>query len=82
MSVKNVIDLNAVRNARSEPASEFVHQDDYGRKMYVFLIDYEMDGKTFGSQIWAYDDADAEQRLAAIRSSAVIAGKLYEQIPA
>lgn len=77
-----IIDLTAARNKRAEPDPEFVMQDDYGRKLYTFLLSYEMDGKQWSTQVWAYDFADAEARVAAMRESLKVDGQLFGQVPA
>lgn len=65
----DIIDLNAMRAARSGPDPEFVRKDDYGRPMYVFCLEYEMDANHWSIQLWAYDLEDAKRRCAAIRKS-------------
>lgn len=78
----DIIDLTAERNKRAEPDPEFVRKDDYGRKLYVFLLSYEMDGKSWSTQVWAYDFADAEARVAGMRESLKVDGQLFSQVPA
>ena len=78
----DIIDLNSERNRRAEPDPEFVKTDDYGRKLYTFLLEYEMDGKRWGTELWAYDEADAEARVKGMRESLVVSGKLYSTVPA
>lgn len=78
----DVIDLSAERDKRVEPDPEFVRQDDYGRELYTFLLSYEMDGKQWSTQVWAYDFADAEARVAAMRESLKVDGQAFERLPA
>lgn len=75
------IDLNAERNKREQPDPEFIRQDEYGRKLFVFLLNYEMDGKQWSTEVWAYDFADAEARVAAMRESLKVTGQLFDRIP-
>lgn len=77
----DITDLNAERNRRAEPDPQFIRQDDYGRKMYVFLTSYNMDGKEWCSQILAYDEADAANRVEAMRQSLKVDGKLFGEVP-
>jgi len=77
-----IIDLNAERNKRAEPDPEFVRHDDYGRPLYHFGLQYEMDGKRWAAEIWAYDFADAEARVTAMRESLTLLGQTFEMIPA
>lgn len=77
-----IIDLSAERNKRAEPDPQFVRQDDYGRKLYTFLLSYEMDGKQWATELWAYDEADAQARVDAMRQSLTVDGKLFGEVPA
>lgn len=74
------IDLAAERNKRAEPDPQFVRQDDYGRKLYTFLLSYEMDGKQWSVELWAYDEADAQARVDAMRHSVRLDGKLFSEV--
>ena len=60
----------------------FVRQDDYGRRLYTFLLSYCIDGKQWSTEVWAYDFADAEARVAAMRESLRVDGQLFERFPA
>lgn len=77
-----VVDLDAERAKREQPDPEFVKQDDFGRPMYLFGLDYKMDGKSWGTQLWAYDFADAEARAAAMRESLAVYGQIMSEVPA
>lgn len=48
----------------------------------VFLLSYEMGGKGWSTQIWAYDFADAESRVAAMRASLKVDGQAFASVPA
>lgn len=76
----DVIDMNTERNRREQPDPEFISQDDYGRKLYVFLLSYQMDGKEWSTQIWAYDAKDAERRVTGMRESLKVDGQLFTQV--
>lgn len=78
----DIIDLTGERNKRAPPDSEFARQDEYGRPLYVFLLSYEMDGHPYGTEVWAYDFADAESRVAGMKASLKVDGQLFEQVPA
>jgi hypothetical protein len=77
-----IVDLNAERNRRAQPDPEFVKQDDYGRPLYTYLLSYDMDGSSWSTQIVAYDEADAEARVAAMRETLRMDGQLFAAIPA
>jgi hypothetical protein len=70
------------RNKRAQPDPEFIRKDDYGRPLYTFLLNYEMDGGSWQTEIWAYDFADAEKRCAAMRESLAVMGQAFGCIPA
>ena len=76
-----VMDLNAERAKREQPDPELISKDDFGRPLYIFLLSYEMDDKRWGVRLWAYDFEDAEKRIAGMRQSLKLDGKLYSEIP-
>ena len=78
----DVIDLTGERNRRAAPDPEFVRKDEYGRELFCFLLSYEQDGRGYSTDLWAYDEADARAKVAAMRSSLVFDGQLFEQLPA
>ncbi|KGM36171.1 hypothetical protein [Inquilinus limosus] len=66
--------------AQDQPAVEHVSQDQWGRPMYRFAISYDhLPNRTWTADIWAYNQADAEARLEAIRNNGVIAGQALEE---
>lgn len=78
----DVIDLVAERNRRDGPDPEHIRQDEYGRKLYEFIYDYQMDGGSFSFTLFAYDFEDAERRAMAISQGVVLVGQLYHEGPA
>ncbi|MBA1159359.1 hypothetical protein [Microvirga mediterraneensis] len=78
----DIIDLNAERNKREQPDPEFSLKDDYGRPMFIFGIEYSMDGKQWSTRIIAYSWEDAEARLAAIKESGRVYGQIMGEVPA
>lgn len=78
----NVVDLHAERNARERPESDCVHVDQYGQEMFRYAIEYQMDGCTWGSDIWAYSWGDAESRVTAMRDSLTVIGQIKAIVPA
>lgn len=78
----NIIDLTEARNRRSQPDPEFIRKDDYGRPLYLFLLTYDTAEGEFAAEIWAYDVADAETKVAGMRTSLRLEGQCYGQIPA
>lgn len=78
----SIIDMDAERAKREAPDPQYVSQDDYGRPLYTFLLSYEMSGKRWSVDIWAYDFADAEARCAAMRDSLQVDGQAFSSTPA
>lgn len=78
----DVIDLNKVRNDREAPDAECVTNDGFGRPMYQFGVEYELDGSEWTMSIWAYSLEDAQRRVAAIRDTATVYGQIFGVIPA
>jgi hypothetical protein len=76
------ISLAAERNKREQPDPEFVRKDDFGRPLYAFALEYQMDGGTWSTQVWAYSHEDAEARVAAMRESLAVRGQLFGMTPA
>lgn len=80
--MSDIIDLNERRNAAERPDPEFIRKDDFGREMFSFALSYNMGDATFGINLWAYDLADAEAKVAAMRESLRIDGQVYCVVPA
>lgn len=79
----NIVDLTERRNAAERPDPEHISHDDYGRPLYRFLLEYEMDGKSWGGvDVWAYSFDDAENRVKAMRESLMVRGQCYSDGPA
>jgi hypothetical protein len=76
----NVIDLGAERSRREEPSPDLVRTDEYGRKLYTFLLSYQVGESEYGTEVLAYDFADAEARVAGMRASLAVLGKAYDCI--
>jgi hypothetical protein len=77
----DIIDLSAERNRREEPDPEFVTADEYGRKLYTFLASYDVGDKCFSLRFIAYDEDDAQAKVAGMRESIRYDGKLFSSIP-
>ena len=78
----NVISFNRIRNGRDDPDAAFVTVGIDDRRLYRFALQYEMDGKTWATDIWAYSPKDAEDRVAAMRASLTLCGQLYAEVEA
>jgi len=78
----NIINLTERRNAAAQPDPEFVRKDEYGRPLYCFTLSYQMDGSTYATEVWAYDQAEAEKRVQAMRESLTYEGQLFSCVPA
>jgi len=77
--VSDPINLSAVRDARTKPDAEFVRKDDFGRELFCFLLEYEMAGDDWVTEVWAYSMDDAKSRVAAMRESLVLCGQMYSR---
>lgn len=77
----DIVDLNAERNKREQPDDECIRKDEYGRPLYMFLIEWVRDGKQYGHHIWAYDQTDADAHIAAMRESLAYTGQAYSMVP-
>lgn len=78
-SMGDLFDLNQVRTAREQPDPEHVQRDQFGRPMFRFALAYEMNGRTWGTDVWAYSFEDAERRVAAMRVSLSVAGQVHAE---
>ncbi|WP_190241362.1 hypothetical protein [Rhizobium sp. N122] len=76
----NVLMFPRVRHDRNAPDAAFVTTDGDNRKLYRFALQYEMGGKSWASEIWAYSAQDAEERVAAMRLSLTMCGQLYGEV--
>lgn len=81
MTTDEPVDLSRVRNERAEPGAEFRRRDEFGRTLYCFALEYEMAGSRWGVDVWAYDWADADARVAGMRASLRVLGKVFEEVP-
>lgn len=80
--MSDVIDLNERRAAKDAPDADCVRRDDYGRPLYLFFLQYEMEGSLWaGVDVWAYSFEDAENRVQAMRQSLVVLGQAHSIIP-
>lgn len=79
---ESIINLGAARNARERPDPEFIRKDDFGREMYCYGLEYEMDDAGWRIDLWAYSWEDAQERVAAMRESLILRGQLYTTVPA
>lgn len=73
----NVIPFPSARDDKTVPHPEFCTIDQEGRPMFRFLADYECDDRIFGISFWAYDMADAERRVAAMRMGLGLQGQIF-----
>ncbi|MEF3131068.1 hypothetical protein OS035_06280 [Rhizobium sp. 268] len=77
-----VLMFSRVRSDREAPDVAFVTSDGDDRKLYRFALQYNMDGKNWATEIWAYSSKDAEERVAAMRHSLMMCGQLYGEVEA
>lgn len=76
-----IIDLTKERGKREAPDADFVRCDQFGRPVFSFLLDYELDGNTFSVTVWAADFDDAERHAKALTAGATVAGQIHQEIP-
>lgn len=79
--MSEIVDLAQVRNAKERPDPQFVRQDEYGRPLYTFSYSFEHEGKRYGFHFLAYSFDDAQAKLDSIRSTAVLDGQVYAEVP-
>lgn len=79
--MSDAIDFSAEYLKRHGPDAEFVTTDEYGRKFYQFIADYQFGEHRFTIHIWAADEAEAKARVEAIRASLAYEGQIYQAIP-
>lgn len=80
--MSDIINLNERRNAADKPDADFVRHDDFGRPMYLFLLEYAMPDGDYGTEVWAYNITDANERVEAMRESLIVLGQAYTSFPA
>jgi hypothetical protein len=61
------------------PDADQLHRDDLGRTWKRFAVDWQCDGRNYTTHLWAFDEKDAERRLQALRSNAVVVGQVYAE---
>lgn len=80
----DVIDLDSLRRAKSAPDSAFKFVDiENGAPVtyFKFFGEYDFDGKTWIVHIWATDQEQAQQKMAAL-SGVRYGGQIYSETPA
>lgn len=75
------ISLAAARESRDRPNANCIKRDDEGREMQLYALAYEFDGGHWSAELWAYSEADAEARVAAMRKTLHVDGPVYAVIP-
>lgn len=78
----DIIDLSEQRNRRVKPDDDHVRQDEYGRPLYRFLLEYEHEGSTWSLHLWAYDAADAAAKVVSIGRGVRLLGQIFTGVPA
>jgi hypothetical protein len=70
----NVIDINKAKAERDAPDADCVISDGNGGQLYLYAIDYRLDGREFTATIAARSFPEAERHARAMRKSASVAG--------
>ncbi|OWW02398.1 hypothetical protein ATY81_22445 [Rhizobium sp. R72] len=65
----------------TEPDQAFVRQDDSGRALFSFAIEYRMDNARWAASIWAYSHEDAEARVKAMKETLALCGQVFCEVP-
>jgi hypothetical protein len=83
------IDLAAVRSARDDKSNGpdadqtcIIVKDGKPQKWFKFSVAFNIDDAEFTFHIWALDFADADRRVAAIKSTAKVSGQIMAEVPA
>lgn len=79
--MSDVIDLGAFRDRRDGPDPDLVATDEYGRKLFTYLLSYDFDGGQYSTQVWAYSMEDAAARVEAMRASLRLDGQAFHRVP-
>lgn len=79
MISREEIALLTHRAAVNGPDADCQHRDDLGRTWKRFAVDWQCDGRNYTTHLWAFDEKDAERRLQALRSNAVVVGQVYAE---
>jgi hypothetical protein len=80
----DIVDLNERRRnaAEGRPDPDCILKDGFGREMFKFALSYDLDGKEFGLNVWAYSTDDAKERVEAMRASLRLDGQVFAMVPA
>jgi hypothetical protein len=76
-----VIDLQQIKADREAPDADCTERDEYGRPLYTFGIEYELDGDLYTASIIAPSLEEAERHAAAMRNGVTVYGQIYRIIP-
>ena len=76
------IDLGRERAKREQPDPTHVRQDEYGQPLYRFLISYKIDGRDYGSHVWAYDLDDAQRHARGMSDGVTVDGQCFSTVEA
>jgi hypothetical protein len=82
--MNDIIDLNAYKNAKSQPESSCVYvdvEDGQPVKYFKFFGTYEFGGKEWLVQVWATDQQQAQEKMAAL-GSVKYEGQIFAEVPA
>lgn len=80
--MSRIIDFAAARARREAPDPEHMHQDEAGRPLYDFALDYRRaDGRPYSINVRARDLADAEAHAAGLSAGCTVAGQIFCTIP-
>lgn len=77
-----IVNLGLERAKREAPDPDFVRRDDFGREMYLFLLEYQFENGAWSTQLWAYSMEDAQARVDAMRESLALRGQAFASFPA
>lgn len=73
------VSLDAARAAREQPAAEFVRADQWGRPLFQFAANYEVEGRRWEVRFWAFDFDHAERAIAAMGGRLGDLGQVMEE---
>lgn len=79
LMTENVINLDAERNRRSDPAS--VSEDAQGNVLIDYCASYSLGEDSWMLVVKAYSREDADRRVQAIRSTLKLEGAAFEFEP-
>lgn len=93
MGFKDVADIgrSLMRQGESASASQRRRWDETDPELrtkdeagtwFCYLVQFDCDGRQWGTELWAHDHADAERRLEEMKATGRVLGQKMSSVPA